>query len=140
MLRGAGYADAVTESTQDYPGQRLGLPREGSGSIGRLGRRVAALFLDYGAAYLISGFFGWDPLAILAIFAAIQIVFLPTLQGSPGHRIFGLRLVRLDGGWVGLWRPVLRTALLILAIPAVIWDADQRGLHDKAAGTVLLRA
>jgi len=24
-------------------------------------------------------------------------------------------------------------------IPAVIWDADQRGLHDKAAGTVLLR-
>jgi len=25
-------------------------------------------------------------------------------------------------------------------IPAVIWDADQRGLHDKAAGTVLIRA
>jgi hypothetical protein len=24
-------------------------------------------------------------------------------------------------------------------IPAAIWDADQRGLHDKAAGTVLVR-
>lgn len=130
----------MTESAQSYPGERLGLPREGSGSIGRVGRRIGALFLDYGAAYLISGFFGWDALAILVIFAAIQLVFIPTLQGSPGHRIFGLRVVRADGAWVGLWRPIVRTLLLIVVIPAVIWDADQRGLHDKAAGTVLLRA
>lgn len=101
---------------------------------------MGALFIDYGAAYLLSGFFEWDALAILLIFAIIQIVFLPTLQGSPGHRIFGLRLQRVEGGWVGLWRPVVRTVLLILVIPAVIWDADQRGLHDKAAGTVLLRS
>ncbi|GAA2994164.1 putative RDD family membrane protein YckC [Microbacterium terrae] len=130
----------MTHDAPDHPGERLGLPREGSGSIARIGRRIGALFVDYGAAYLISGFFGWDPMAILAIFAAIQIVFIPTLQGSPGHRIFGLRLVRVDGAWVGLWRPVVRTALLVVVIPAVIWDADQRGLHDKAAGTVLLRA
>ena len=70
----------------------------------------------------------------------IQILFLPTLQGSPGHRILGMKLMRLDGSWVGLWRPIIRTALLIVVIPAVIWDADQRGLHDKAAGTVLVRA
>ena len=143
---GLDTLDRVTESAHEYPGERLGLPREGSGSIGRLGRRVGALFIDYGAAYLISGFFGWDPLAILALFAAIQLVFLPTLQGSPGHRLFGLRLVRVDGAaegagaWVGLWRPIVRTALLIVVIPAVIWDADQRGLHDKVAGTVLLRS
>ena len=130
----------MTQNAQSFPGERLGFPREGHGSIGRLGRRVGALAIDYGAAYLISGFFGWDPLAILALFAAIQLVFLPTLQGSPGHRLFGLRLVRLDGAWVGLWRPIVRTALLIVVIPAVIWDADHRGLHDKAAGTVLLRA
>ena len=130
----------MTHEAQSYPGERLGRPQEGSGSIARLGRRIAALFIDYGAAYLISGFFAWDPLAILAIFAIIQIVFIPTLQGSPGHRILGMRLVRLDGSWVGLWRPIVRTALLIVVIPAVIWDADQRGLHDKAAGTVLIRA
>ncbi len=53
--------------------------------------------------------------------------------------LFGMRLVRLDGGWVGLWRPVLRTILLILVIPAVIWDADRRGLHDKLLGTVVVR-
>lgn len=130
--------DAPVDSS--YPGERLGLPAEGPGSIARLGRRVGALFVDYGAAYLISGFFAWDPLAILAIFAAIQLVFLPTIQGSPGHRIFGLRIMRVDGAWVGLWRPIIRTALLIIVIPAVIWDTDQRGLHDKAAGTVLVRA
>ena len=130
----------MTQSPPSYPGERLGLPREGTGSVGRLGRRVGALFLDYGAAYLISGFFGWDALAILVIFAAIQLVFIPTLQGSPGHRIFGMRIVRADGAWVGLWRPIIRTLLLIVVIPAVIWDVDQRGLHDKAAGTILLRA
>lgn len=140
MLRPHRYAGGVTNNAAEtYPGERLGRPREGSGSIGRLGRRVGALFVDYGAAYLISGFFAWDSLAIFAIFAAIQLVFIPTLQGSPGHRIFGLTLVRLDGAWVGLWRPIVRTALLILVIPAVIWDPDQRGLHDKIAGTVLVR-
>lgn len=140
MLRDSRYAGGVTNSAAEaYPGERLGRPREGAGSIGRLGRRVGAIFLDYGAAYVISGFFAWDPLAIFAIFAAIQIVFIPTLQGSPGHRIFGMTLVRLDGAWVGLWRPIVRTALLILVIPAVIWDPDQRGLHDKIAGTVLVR-
>jgi hypothetical protein len=140
MLRASGYAGSVTSGSDTYPGERLGLPQSGSGSIARIGRRVGALFIDYGAAYLISGFFAWDPLAILGIFALIQIVFIPTIQCSPGHRIFGLRLARLDGAWVGLWRPIVRTLLLVVVIPAVIWDADQRGLHDKAAGTVLLRA
>ncbi len=97
MLREPGYAESVTLDAQSYPGGRLGLPESGSGSIARLGRRVGALFIDYGAAYLISGFFGWDALAILTIFGLIQIVFLPTLQGSPGHRILGMRLMRLDG-------------------------------------------
>ena len=130
----------MTDGAETYPGERLGLPSSGTGSIARLGRRVGALFLDYGAAYLISGFFGWDPLAILTIFALIQIVFIPTLQGSPGHRLFGLRIARIDGMWVGLWRPIVRSVLLVFVIPAVIWDSDQRGLHDKAAGTVLVRS
>lgn len=135
-----------------YPGERLGLPPEGPGSIARLGRRVGALVLDWGAATVIAmAFFGYRPFALpeeagltqfapLAVFAAIQIVFIPFLAGSPGHRIFGMRLELASGGWTGLWRPVVRTALLVPVIPALIWDTDHRGLHDKAAGTVLVRS
>lgn len=131
----------VSVSESSYPGERLGMPASGRGSIGRIGRRLGALAIDWACAVVISiAFFAYDSLATLAVFCAVQLVFIPTLGGSPGHRLVGLRLTRLDGGWAGLWRPVVRTALLALVIPAVIWDADQRGLHDKAAGTVLVRA
>lgn len=116
------------------------MPEFGTRSVARPGRRLAALAIDWASAVLISiAFFSYDSLATLAIFAVVQIVFLPTLGGSPGHRLLGLRLEMVGGGWVGLWRPIVRTALLVLVIPAVIWDPDQRGLHDKAVGTVLRR-
>lgn len=127
-------------SANSYPGERLGMPSSGRGSIARPGRRLAAIVIDWASAVLISvAFFDYDPLATLTVFVVVQIVLLPTLGGSPGHRILGLRLEMLGGGWVGLWRPIVRTLLLAVVIPAVIWDPDQRGLHDKAAGTVLLR-
>lgn len=136
----------------DYPGQRLGLPEEGPGSIARLGRRSIALIIDYVLATVIAmGFFRYDPWALpgeaglthfapMMVFAAIQIVFIPIVGGSPGHRILGMRLLRLGGGWTGLWRPIVRTALLVIVLPAVVWNADHRGLHDVAAGTVLIRS
>jgi len=142
----------VTDAVNSYPGERLGLPVSGTRSIGRPGRRIGALLIDYIAATIIAtAFLGFEQFALpgeaglsqfapMAVFAVLQILFIPTAGGSPGHRILGLRVVRLDGGWVGLWRPVVRTLLLIVVIPAVIWDADQRGLHDKAVGTVLIRA
>nr|WP_243225552.1 RDD family protein [Microbacterium sp. CIAB417] len=142
----------MTDAANTYPGERLGLPESGSGSMGRIGRRIAALVIDYAAATIIAtAFLGYDQFALpgeagitlftpMIVFAVLQIVFIPTLGGSPGHRIVGLRVVRAGGGWVGLWRPIVRTLLLVVVIPAVIWDPDQRGLHDKAAGTILLRA
>lgn len=142
MLRVDGYAGSMPEIPVEsrYPGERLGFPETGRGSVARAGRRIAALAIDWACAVLISvAFFQYDPWATTAIFAVVQIVFIPTIGGSPGHRVLGMRVVRLGGGWVGLWRPIVRTVLLVLVIPAVIWDADQRGLHDKAAGTVLLR-
>lgn len=128
-----------------WPGERLGLPEAGSRSVARLGRRVLALFLDWGVANLIAWAFlphrdGMvDSFWALAVFAVTRIVFLILLNGSPGHLVVGLRLVPLVPGRLGVWRPIVRTALLCVVIPAVIWDRDQRGLHDKAAGTVLVR-
>jgi len=142
----------VTDAANTYPGERLGLPEAGSGSIGRVGRRIAALVIDYTAATILATAFlgyrqfdlpaeaGMTMFTPMIVFAVLQIVFIPTLGGSPGHRIVGLRVVRADGAWPGLWRPIVRTLLLVVVVPAAIWDQDQRGLHDKAAGTILLRA
>lgn len=59
---------------------------------------------------------------------------------SPGMFATGIRVARLDGStMVGVPRAVLRTALVALVIPAVVWDADNRGLHDKLVGTVVVR-
>lgn len=124
----------------DYPGERLGLPQNGSGSVATFGRRLAALAIDLASAALIGfAFFDYSPWATNIIFFVVQIVFISTIAGSPGHRLMGMYLVRVTGGWVGPWRPIVRTALLFLIIPAVVTDDDNRGLHDKVAGTMLLR-
>jgi uncharacterized RDD family membrane protein YckC len=124
-----------------YPGERLGAPETGPGSVARPGRRILALVIDWAIASLLSfAFFRYDGWATLGIFAVLQYLFIPTLGGSIGHRVTGLRLIALNGSWVGLWRPLVRTVLLCIVIPAVVWDSDQRGFHDKVAGTVLLRA
>ena len=103
------------DPANDWPGKRLGLPAAGPRSIGRLGRRIAALAIDWAAAVLISvAFFQYDLL-------------------------LGMRVVPVSGGYLGWWRPFARTALLCLVIPAVIWDRDQRGMHDRLIGTVLVR-
>lgn len=131
----------MTEAANTYPGERLGFPESGTGSIGRIGRRIGALAIDWVAAVVLSiAFFDYDPIATLLVFAVVQIVFIPTIGGSPGHRLTGMRVVMLNGAWAGVWRPIIRTLLLIFVIPAVMWDPDQRGLHDKAVGTVLIRA
>lgn len=37
-----------------YRGERLGLPEEGPGSVAPIGRRVGAIFLDWGMCALIA--------------------------------------------------------------------------------------
>ncbi|MET4590375.1 RDD family protein [Arthrobacter sp. 754] len=129
-----------TSGISKYPGERLGLPESGSGSIARAGRRIAAIMVDWGIALLISNFaFGGDAWATLAVFAAEQMLLVGTLGYSIGHRLAGIHVVRLGGGPAGPLAGVVRALLLCLVIPAVIFDPDHRGLHDKAMNTVLVR-
>lgn len=126
-----------------WPGERLGLPESGPRSVARIGRRTLAIVIDWGLALVVGNAVahGSDAsLLTLAIFAVAQLVFIPTIGGSIGHRLLGMRVVPLVGGWVGVWRPAVRTLLLVLVIPVIVWDSDQRGFHDKIAGTVLVRA
>lgn len=128
-----------------YPGERLGLPASGAGSVARVGRRIVALCIDYALAVVAALLFApyqsaRHSLITLAIFGLAQVLFIPTLGGSLGHRALGLRLLAIDGNWVGWRRPIIRTVLLLVVIPALVWDSDQRGFHDKVAGTVLIRS
>lgn len=125
---------------QQWAGQRLGLPEKGPGSLAKVVRRVLALFIDWAVSMLISqGFFGGDSTATLVIFAIQQWLLVATIGYSVGHRLLGLQVRSLTGGHVGFWRSLIRIGLILLVIPATIWDADNRGLHDKAANTILVR-
>lgn len=127
-------------ASSGWPGKPLGLPESGPRSVGRPGRRFIALAIDWGIAVILSvAFFSYDGWATLAIFAGAQVLFLLTVNGSVGHLIMGMRVVPIAGGYLGVWRPLARTILLCLVIPAVIWDTDQRGMHDRIIGTVLVR-
>ncbi|QAY62942.1 RDD family protein [Xylanimonas allomyrinae] len=127
---------------------RLGLPESGNGSMASLARRVVALCLDWAAAWGIAALIAprntWVPLAALAV---MNVILVGSLGFTIGHRLLGLQVRVLgapgegtvDGAFVGFWRSTVRTVLLCLVIPAVVWDGDGRGLHDKAAGTVITR-
>jgi uncharacterized RDD family membrane protein YckC len=137
---GSWLSGPDTSGISKYPGERLGLPETGSGSIARAGRRIIGICIDWGVALLISNFaFAGDPWATLAVFAAEQILLICTLGYSIGHRVAGIHVIRLGGGPAGPLPAVVRTLLLCLVFPAVIFDPDQRGLHDKAMNTVLVR-
>ncbi len=126
-----------------WPGERLGLPEQGPRSVARVGRRLAAIIIDWALAWVICLPFpelNRSNILTLAVFALMQILFIPTVGGSIGHRLLGMRVVSIAGGWIGFWRPVVRTLLLVLVIPVLVWDSDQRGFHDKIAGTVLIRS
>lgn len=140
-----GQSPELLAEPQDYRGQRLGLPQEGPGSIAPFGRRLAALMVDWFASLLVAsvvaGLIG-DPdfgLLTLAIFF-VQITLLQFLTGSSfGQRLLSLAVIRTDNRPPGLLSLLLRSALICLVIPPVVWDQDTRGLHDKAAKTVCVR-
>ncbi len=128
-----------------YRGQGLGLPEEGPGSIARPGRRFAALFIDWALCMLVAYGLLSDGRAnatsnwALAVFAVLSVLTVGTVGFTPGKRLLGLRVVAEDGGRLSLPRVVLRTVALVVVIPAVIWDRDGRGLHDRLARAVQVR-
>ncbi|MCH6159973.1 RDD family protein [Streptomyces marispadix] len=129
-----------------HRGERLGLPAEGPRSIAPVGRRLGALFIDWAVSVLIGyGLFAGGDLHsadnwALAVFLVMSLLTVGTVGSTPGKRLLRLRVVAVEGlGRPALWRVAVRTVLLGLAIPALIWDRDGRGLHDRLSGTVQVR-
>ena len=112
------------------------------------GSRIGALVIDWGLCMIVAitafgtGVMtggGWRAWMILAVFFVQTTV----------HDLAGRRQCRSTGQPAGRGPPrpgaaqpglaILRAALVCLVIPALVIGPDRRGLHDLAAGTVVVR-
>lgn len=134
---------------QAYRGERIGLPESGPGSLTTTGRRLGAFVVDAIASSLIAALFfvgshrtGADrfPGSWSLVPLAVDYVLGLLVAGRTlGMYLFGLRVVRVDrAAAVDPFRAISRTVLLFLLIPAVIWDRDGRGLHDRFSDTAVV--
>ncbi len=142
-LRTAGSDDSPSRS--GYPGEDLGLPQTGRGSVASQGRRLVAMIIDwllcsFIVVALIRPHTQVDvELWTLLIFSAQDYVLTSLTGFTIGKRLLGIRVARLDASWVGPVWGLVRTALLLLVIPALVFNGDQRALHDRASNTVVVR-
>ena len=130
------------------PGQRLGLPALGPGSVAGWGRRIAALFIDWFAASLVvliiaRGTDPWTPGSLAQLWPLVAWLVIVTVAtglsgASPAQHLLNLRVIRLDRRPVGLWNGFVRTVLIALVVPPIVADVDRRGWHDLAAGTIVV--
>lgn len=128
---------------QAYRGERLGLPEAGPGSIAPTGARLGAFAVDAVASGLVAALFvgGLPGSWSLVPFFVDYVVGMLVAGRTLGMYLFGLRVIRVDRAVaVDPARALLRTALLALLVPAVIWDRDTRGLHDRVSDTAVVRS
>lgn len=128
-----------------YRGQRLGLPKDGPGSIAPAGRRIVAILIDWALCLLISYAFladrdqiktgNWAPL----VFFVLSLCMVGTIGSTPGKLVMRLRVIGEGGDRLSLPRVLLRSVLLIVVIPAAIWDRDGRGMHDRFSRALQVR-
>jgi uncharacterized RDD family membrane protein YckC len=129
----------VSSGSQAYPGERFGLPKDGPRSVASMGRRLLALLIDWLLCMIISLAAFRTQYWTLVIFAG-ETWLLTAFSGfTVGKRLLGLRVARLDGRPVGLGWALVRTLLLLAVIPPLVTDRDLRGLHDRAANTIVIR-
>jgi uncharacterized RDD family membrane protein YckC len=140
--------------SQGYPGQPLGLPESGSGSLAGLGRRLAALLVDWSIAYglarltvtfgLMSSrqfLYGQAGAAVvLVVWLVLGVLAVRLFQFTPGQFALGLRVASVDERRnVGVGRAVVRGVLIAFVVPALFVDVDGRGIQDRVTGTAVIR-
>jgi hypothetical protein len=138
----AGTAQLTTPPAAEkaaYPGQGLGLPERGPGSVASMPRRILALFIDWLLSMLIAYGLTHSQFWTIVVFAIEVYVLTATTGFTVGKRLVGIRTVRTNGGLIGFRWALVRTAILLTVIPPLLTDRDLRGLHDRASDTVVIR-
>jgi uncharacterized RDD family membrane protein YckC len=123
------------------------------GTPATYGRRFGALMIDWILCLLLANLVTWlagsaiphrlgnavVPSVVLVLEYAI---FVGIFAQTPGMRFARIRCASVtDGGRLGIPRALLRGVLLALFVPAlIITGPGGRGLHDKAAGSIMVHA
>lgn len=135
-------------SPSAYPGEALGLPRAGKGSLAPLFPRMVALLLDWLACWAMAALLvnstdilGDSATATMILFIFWRVVSVWLFAQSPGHSVVGIGVARLDdpSQRVGFVRALARTILTVFLFPPIIQDRDGRGMHDRATNTGVIR-
>jgi uncharacterized RDD family membrane protein YckC len=125
---------------------------QGPSSVAPMGRRLVALVVDWVLCYLIASSIVrhniftvtdahyQDAQWLALLLFVFEVYLLTAISGlTVGKRLLGLRTIRTDGSRPGFGWAALRTLLLLCVIPACLTDRDLRGLHDRAADTIVVR-
>ena len=111
------------------------------------GRRIAALFIDWLASSLVliavagpSKYSGPNgTVLILPIMLAEIVLFTILVGGSFGQIVLRMRVRRLDGVRLSPWAVLVRSVLIVLVIPPLIYRPDGRGLHDMVVNSATFK-
>lgn len=128
-------------TTQDHvPGSTWGLPASGPGSVAPIGRRFFSYLVDWGISLglsvLVSGGAAW----VWVIFTAMCVLLLTLVGATGGQFLLGLRVRPVTGRLPMVLRALIRTVLLDLLIPTLVWNRERQPLQDVLAGTAVVRA
>lgn len=135
------------EAVDEFPGQRIGLPATGRGSLASWNARIAALVIDWAACTIIArAVFGpnvtqgvhWQMFAPMTLFFLEKFLLTAVAGGSFGQLVCRLGVVRLGHGPLGWWRSLARAAMKLLIVPAVVIGPDRRALDDLSLGTAVV--
>lgn len=102
-------------------------------------RRTGVRFLVSFVADDLGLGFGWAGLYFTA--------FVALMKGqTPGKRLLGMRVIRLDGKPMGWWASFERfggygasIVTGLMGFLQILWDRNRQGMHDKISETVVVR-
>jgi uncharacterized RDD family membrane protein YckC len=124
-----------SRDAQPVPGEVTDWP------VADLQRRFLALMADWILCLLVGRLLGpgaesWGAPFVLVVEYAF---FVGVFGQTPGMRLLKVACVSIvDGKPIGIPRALLRGVLLAPLVPALIMDRQRRGLHDRAAGSIVV--
>lgn len=140
-------SEAGADTPQKWPGEKLGLPKDGPGALASVARRSGGVFIDWIICWIVAAFIhmfttqlGGTSTLTLILFVILGIVSVIFFARTPGQAVLGMGVARIDDptARVGVVRAIARTLFTVFILPAALVDADGRGMHDRATGTAVI--